>query len=140
MYRSVTETFEAVSVATVAASAAAEPDRLFTLTPSRWLELDKECATFLHTALRHASGDQCKSVVIGNIEQMESAAKNVKVSVAELSRYTIGYNLHNAHSSLVYRKTRNKKNEKEQKNNEHNKLEKDLSESMTFQASSLLSS
>ena len=79
-----TETFEAVSAASVAASpAAVETDSLFTLTPSRWLELDKECATFLHTALRHASGDQCKSVVIGNIDQMESAVKNIKVSVTE---------------------------------------------------------
>jgi len=80
------ETFEAVK-ATAAATAppgaaAAETDRLFTLTPSRWLELDKVCAAFLHTALRHASGDQCKAVVIGNIEQMESAVKNVKVVVA----------------------------------------------------------
>lgn len=82
----VTETFEVASAATVAASPpAAESDRLFTLTPSRWLELDKECATFLHTALRHASGDQCKAVVIGNIEQMESAVKNVKVFIAEMS-------------------------------------------------------
>jgi len=86
---SVIETFEAASAATVAASpattAAAESDRLFTLTPSRWLELDKECATFLHTTLRYASGDQCKAVVIGNIEQMESAVKNIKVSVTEFS-------------------------------------------------------
>jgi len=80
---SVTETFEAASAATVSAAPSAESDRLFTLTPSRWLELDKECATFLHTALRYASGDQCKAVVIGNIEQMESAVRNVKVSVAE---------------------------------------------------------
>jgi len=87
---SVIETFEAATAATAAASpaaaaAAAESDRLFTLTPSRWLELDKECAAFLHTTLRYASGDQCKAVVIGNIEQMESAVKNIKVSVTEFS-------------------------------------------------------
>ena len=80
-----TETFEAVTAASVAASPATaattgvETDRLFTLTPSRWLDLDKDCATFLHTALRHASGDQCKPVVIGNIEQMEAAVKNIQV-------------------------------------------------------------
>jgi len=73
------------SAAVLAASPAAEPDRLFTLTPSRWLELDKECATFLHTALRYASGDQSKAVVIGNIEQMESAIKDIKVFIAEFS-------------------------------------------------------
>lgn len=89
----VTETVEAATVAVVqaaspaspAAAAASEPDRLFTLTPSSWLELDKECATFLHTALRCGSGNQCKPVVIGNIEQMESAVKSIKVSIAELS-------------------------------------------------------
>jgi len=81
MYCTVTETFEAVTAVTAAASPTGEQDRLFTLSPSRWLELDKECAAFLHTALRHASGDQCKAVVIGNIEQMELALKNIKVSV-----------------------------------------------------------
>lgn len=81
---SVTETFEAVSATAVAASRTAEQDRLFTLTPSRWVELDKECATFLHTALRYASGDLCKAVVIGNVEQMESAVKSIKVLVARV--------------------------------------------------------
>jgi len=82
--RTVMETFE---VATVTASEAARPDaadRVFTLTPSRWLELDKNCATFLHSMLRYASGDQSKPVVIGNIEQMESAVKNIKVILVGL--------------------------------------------------------
>ena len=82
--RIVTETFEVATVVAVAASPAAESDRLFTLNPSRWPDLDKDCATFLHTALTHASGDHFKAVVIGNIEQMESAVKTIKVLVAEL--------------------------------------------------------
>jgi len=87
----VNESIEATSAAPVAAppaaGAAAEPDRLFTLTPSRWLELDKECATFLHTTLRYASGDQSKAVVVGNVEQMESAVKNIKVRLCLLQNF-----------------------------------------------------
>jgi len=80
----VTETFEVATVAAVAAASPAvdDPDRLFTLSPSRWPDLDQDCAAFLRTALRHASGDQCRAVVIGNIEQMESAIRNIKVRVA----------------------------------------------------------
>jgi len=80
----VTETVEvatAAAAALAAASPAAEPppDQLFTLTPSRWPDADRDCSAFLHEALRLATADHCPPVTVGNIDQMEAAVKNIKV-------------------------------------------------------------